>query len=86
MSILAAILAASLARPVVAQPAPHAGDIPQSLRVEHDHTLEQLGILSRRKTPVGVEARKALALFRPNFPTSIENIVVEQGNSGPVVI
>jgi hypothetical protein len=22
----------------------------------------------------------------PNFPTSIENIVVEQGNSGPVVI
>jgi hypothetical protein len=22
----------------------------------------------------------------PNFPTGIENIVVEQGNSGPVVI
>lgn len=67
MSILAAILVASLARPVVAQPAPHAGDIPQSLRVEHDHTLEQLGILSRRKTPVGAEARKALALFRQHL-------------------
>ena len=67
MSILAAILAASLARPVVAQPAPHAGDIPQSLRVEHDHTLEQLGILGRRKTPVGAEARKALALFRQHL-------------------
>ena len=67
MIILAAVLAAGLARPVAAQSAPHAGDIPQSLRVEHDHTLEQLGILSRRKTPVGAEARKALTLFRQHL-------------------
>ena len=47
-----------------AQPAPHAGDIPQSLRVEHNDTLEQLTNLARHKGAVGEEARKALALFK----------------------
>jgi hypothetical protein len=27
-----------------------------------------------------------LKAFKPNFPTSRENIVVEQGNRGPIVI
>jgi hypothetical protein len=47
-----------------AQPAPHAGDIPQSLRVEHNDTLEQLASLAERHGAVGEEARKALTLFR----------------------
>ena len=75
MGILAVIVTASLARPVVAQPAPHTGDIPQSLRVEHDHTLEQLDMLGRRKTPVGAEARKALVLFRQHLQREEEFIL-----------
>ncbi len=47
-----------------AQPSSHAGDIPQSLRVEHENTLEQLTALSRRRGAVGTEARKALILFK----------------------
>jgi hypothetical protein len=75
MGVLAVILATSPGGSVVAQPAPHAGDIPQSLRVEHDHTLEQLGMLSGRKTPVGAEARKALVLFRQHLQREEEFIL-----------
>jgi hypothetical protein len=75
MGILVAIVAVGLAGPVVAQPVPHTGDIPQSLRVEHDHTLEQLEMLSRRKTPVGAEARRALALFRQHLQREEEFIL-----------
>jgi hypothetical protein len=62
--LLATIATGGAFRSAVAQPAPHAGDIPQSLRVEHDDTLEQLTALSRKRGPVGVEASKALALFK----------------------
>jgi len=51
-------------RPVAAQPAATAHDIPQSLRVEHSETLERLSLLARRKGQVGVVARKAIALFK----------------------
>jgi hypothetical protein len=57
--ILAVILIGGVAGPVAAQSTSHAGDIPQSLRVEHAGTLEQLGALARHG-PVGVEAHKAL--------------------------
>ena len=50
-----------------AQPAPHAGEIPQSLRLEHQDTLQQLTGLSRRHGPVGDEARKALELFKKHM-------------------
>jgi hypothetical protein len=45
-------------------PAAVAHPIPQSLRVEHDETLERLSILAKRPGPVGVEARKAIEVFR----------------------
>lgn len=38
---------------------------------------------------IGLRRRQVFRLLRnlkPNFPTGFENIVVEQGNSGPVVI
>jgi hypothetical protein len=75
MPILAAVLAFGLAGPAGAQPAPHAGDIPQSMRVEHADTLQQLTELSRRSGPVGVEARKALALFREHLQREEEFIL-----------
>lgn len=62
--LLATIATGGASGSAVAQPAPHAGDIPQSLRVEHDDTLEQLTVLAKRRGPVGEEARKALALFK----------------------
>ena len=62
--LLASIATGSAFGSAGAQPAPHAGDIPQSLRVEHDDTLEQLTVLTRRHGPVGAEARKALILFK----------------------
>ncbi len=41
-----------------------AREIPQSIAVEHADTMERLVALSKRKGPVGVEARKATDLFR----------------------
>ena len=52
---------------VSAQPAPHAGEIPQSLRVEHNDTLDQLANLAKRRGAVGEEARKALTLFKQHI-------------------
>jgi hypothetical protein len=69
------ILAAIVAGPVAAQPASHAGDIPQAMRVEHDNTLQQLTVLSQRRGPVGVEARKALALFKAHLQREEEFIL-----------
>jgi hypothetical protein len=67
MFILAATLAGGPVWPATAQTTSHAGDIPQSLRVEHAGTLEQLGALARRHGPVGVEAQKALVLFKQHL-------------------
>lgn len=50
-----------------AQPATHAGEIPQSLRVEHNDTLDQLSTLAKRRGAVGEEARKALTLFKQHL-------------------
>jgi hypothetical protein len=62
--VVAAIAACGLAARGVAQSASHEGEIPQSLTVEHQDTLDQLANLGRRHGPVGVEARKALELFK----------------------
>jgi hypothetical protein len=58
-----------------AQSSAQARDIPQSLRVEHQNTLEQLAALSRRNGAVGVEARKALALFKRHIQREQEYIL-----------
>jgi hypothetical protein len=73
--ILATIAASGLAGPVAAQSASHVGDIPQAMRVEHDNTLQQLTALSQRHGPVGVEARKALALFKAHLAREEEFIL-----------
>jgi hypothetical protein len=72
---LAAIVAGRVVSPAMAQPVSHAGEIPQSLRVEHDDTLEQLGVLARRRGPVGVEARKAFDLFKQHLQREEEYIL-----------
>jgi hypothetical protein len=65
--VLAGLAVCGLTGRVAAQSAPHAGEIPQSLRLEHDDTLQQLTALSHRHGPVGVEAGKALALFQAHL-------------------
>jgi hypothetical protein len=76
MFVLAAIAACGgLAGPVAAQIVPHAGDIPQSIRVEHDNTLRQLTTLSQHRDAVGVEARKALTLFKQHLQREEEFIL-----------
>jgi hypothetical protein len=65
LAVLAIGSAAWLAQAcgAMAQPAtPHL--IPQSLQIEHKETLEQIGILTKRKGPVGVAAAKVLALYK----------------------
>ena len=65
--ILAAVIACCAAGSAAAQAPSHVGDIPQSLRLEHDDTLHQLTLLSHHPGPVGVEARKALAVFKEHL-------------------
>lgn len=50
-------------------------DIPQSLRLEHDETLNRLAVLAKRRGPVGVEARKALVLFKQHIAREQEFIM-----------
>lgn len=52
--------------PAQSQPAPAAvvHPLPQSLIFEHGETLERLSILAKRPGEVGVEARKALVIFK----------------------
>ena len=63
--------------PTMAQPAPAAvaHPIPQSLRVEHDETLEQLAMLTKRPGQVGAVARKATDLFKRHAAREAEFIL-----------
>ncbi len=63
-TLLAALIVLPFTATAFAQPAPATRDIPQSLRVEHDNTLQQLTHLAQRRGPVGAAARDALALFK----------------------
>jgi hypothetical protein len=70
LSLMALAAAAWMASSggVMAQPAPAPAAapehlIPQSLVIEHRETLEQIGLLVKREGPVGVAARKVLALY-----------------------
>lgn len=63
-----ALAAATWAAAAQAQPAaPAVHPIPQSQRVEHTETLERLALLAKHKGPVGVEAQKAMALFKKHY-------------------
>ena len=73
--LLAATVAGFAAVPASAQPVAHASEIPQSLRVEHNDTLEQLAALARRHGPVGVEAGKAMILFKKHLQREEEYIL-----------
>ena len=73
--LLAATVAGFAAGPANAQPVAHAGEIPQSLRVEHNDTMEQLAVLARRHGPVGVEAGKATVLFKKHLQREEEYIL-----------
>lgn len=51
----------------VSQPAPSAApkhEIPQSLRLEHEDTINRLSLLAQRHGAVGDQARKAIVLFK----------------------
>jgi hypothetical protein len=52
-----------------------AHEIPQSLVLEHQDTLERLAVLAKRPGPVGVEARKARALFKRHVEREEEYIL-----------
>jgi hypothetical protein len=67
VSMVSTLAVSMLSGPVVAQAPPHAGDIPQSIRLEHENTIEQLTTLSKKHGLVGVEARKALGLFKAHL-------------------
>jgi hypothetical protein len=73
--LFAAITLAVGSRDAMGQSAAQTRDIPQSLRVEHNDTLEQLTTLSKRHTAVGAEARKALALFKKHIQREEEYIL-----------
>jgi len=58
------------------QPAPPvAHPIPQSLRVEHDETLERLSLLTKRPGDVGAAARKAVEVFKRHAAREQEYIL-----------
>jgi hypothetical protein len=73
--LLVVTVAGIVAAPATAQPVSKPSEIPQSLRVEHNDTLEQLSVLSRRHGPVGVEAGKAMVLFKKHLQREEEYIL-----------
>jgi hypothetical protein len=72
---LAAFALGGITGPAAAQPASRSNEIPQSLRVEHDDTLNQLTTLARRPGRVGMEARKALVLYKRHLQREEEFIL-----------
>lgn len=66
-TVITIVAAIALAGAATAQTSSHAGDIPQATRVEHDNTIAELTALSHKRGPVGVEARKALVLFKQHL-------------------
>ena len=75
IQIVAAIALMASTGTAVAQTASHVGDIPQAIRVEHENTISQLTELSHKRGPVGVEARKALVLFKKHLAREEEFIL-----------
>jgi hypothetical protein len=70
---IAATLIMSVAAiwPASAQPSV-AGDIPQSIRIEHNDTIQQLTRLSHKRGPVGVEAAKVSIGVQKGPPIGVQ--------------
>ena len=75
MLVLASVMLVPVTGPASAQPVSHAGEIPQSLRLEHADTLAQLTVLAGRRGPVGREAAKALELFKRHVKREEEYVL-----------
>jgi hypothetical protein len=73
--MLSALSAGGLSAPASAQSPPSPRDIPQSIRLEHENTIEQLTRLSRKHGAVGIEASKALGLFKTHLQREQEFIL-----------
>jgi len=67
--IIPSCVAMSQAAPAADHP------LPQSLRVEHDETMERLSILSKRPGQVGSVARNALTVFKKHAAREQEFIL-----------
>lgn len=65
--VLLALTAVASGPPAWAQPADPAHEIPQAIRLEHVEVLARLTVFSRRRGPVGAEARKLLGLMKTHF-------------------
>lgn len=74
-TVLAALVVLPFGATAFAQSAPAGREIPQSLRVEHDNTLEQLARLAQRHGAVGTAAREALSLFKRHVQREQEYIL-----------
>jgi len=74
-ALILAVATTGLRGPASAQPAQRARDIPQSLMVEHQETLERLETLAKRPPPVGPQARKVLELYKEHSAREQEFIL-----------
>lgn len=74
-TVLAALVVLPVAATAFAQAPPATREIPQSLRVEHDNTLQQLTRLAQKRGPVGAAARGALSLFKQHTQREQEYIL-----------
>lgn len=58
-----------------AQTAPRAHDIPQSFKVAHQETLDELAAIGKRRTKTGMIARQAIAALKKHFDREEEYIL-----------
>ena len=73
---LSAIAMLATAGSAMAQaPASHVGDIPQTVRLDHEEAIRHLTALAKRKTPVGAIAAKALAMIKEHHAKELEFIL-----------
>jgi hypothetical protein len=74
-ALVAAIALAGAAGTATAQTSSHVGDIPQSVRLDHENTIAQLTAMSHKRGRVGVEAAKALVLYKKHLQREEEFIL-----------
>ena len=73
--ITMAILITASSTPTAITWAQAAHPVPQSLQIEHQETIERLSFLAKRPGAVGVEARKALEIFKHHIARENEFIL-----------
>jgi hypothetical protein len=72
---LAALVAAVVTGPASAQTAPQSREIPQSFRLAHQETLDELAAIGKRRTQTGLIARQAIAAVKRHFDREEEYIL-----------